>query len=178
MEELDQFSYEYFQEDLLSLHQPDSFLSLQGLEDVNLMNGFPSVWELDTTIAIKKKLEASSQLDKINTDMSLNLNQNEFSLSTLKVEPENDWWVFVPEQSKEDTVNDEVIPNEDFIQKSEDLTKSKRTVRTRKKKIEVEDLKETVFNNPVNYDKRERFSKKYDKGKASASILKELGFLL
>jgi len=43
MEELDQFSYEYFQEDILSLHQQDSFISLQGLEDVNFMNGFPSV---------------------------------------------------------------------------------------------------------------------------------------
>ena len=178
MEELDQFSYEYFQEDILSLHQQDSFISLQGLEDVNFMNGFPSVWELDTTVAIKKKLEDSSQLDKINTVMSLNLNQNEFSLSTLKVEPENDWWMFVHKQSKDDPISDEVIPNEDFIKKPEDLTNNKRTVRTRKKKIEVEDLKETAFNNPVNYDKRERFSKKYDKGKASASILKELGFLL
>jgi len=84
--------------------------------------------------------------------------------------------MFVHKQSKDDPISDEVIPNEDFIKKPEDLTNNKRTVRTRKKKIEVEDLKETAFNNPVNYDKRERFSKKYDKGKTSASILKGLGF--
>ena len=167
MEELDKFSYEYFQEDLLSLHQQDSFLWLQGLEDVNLMNGFPSVWELDTTVAIKKKLEASSQLEKVKTEMSLNLNHNEFSFNTLKIEPENDWWLFIHKQSKEDTIKNEVILNEDSIEKSGDFPKTKRTFRVRRKKIKDEEVKETAFNNPVNYDKRERFSKKYDKGKDS-----------
>ena len=167
MEELDKFSYEYFQEDLLSLHQQDNFLWLKGLEDVNLMNGFPSVWELDTTVAIKRKLEASSQLEKVKTEMSLNLNHNEFSFNTLKIEPENDWWPFIQKQSEEDTIKDEVSSNEDSIEKSEDLLKLKETFRTRKKKINQEEVKETVFTNPVNYDKRERFSKKYDKGNDS-----------
>jgi len=84
MEELYKFDLEYLQGDIFSQSEDIliPFEEISNSQDYNslndnlriegnTMNDFPSVWELDTTATVKRKWQASSEFDKIKTEISL-----------------------------------------------------------------------------------------------------------
>ena len=145
MDEFNNFDFECLQDDLCHFNkQEDLFSQLD--QGKNLMNDFPSICEIDTTEAVKKKLENHSHQDKIKSELSLSPESDDPYLMNGEVTPEDESSLFVVQNKNEK-------PQEEEVEKNKETDACT---------LEAEELH---FRNPVNYQKKERFSKKYDKGK-------------
>jgi len=144
MEELNQFESEFLQEDSLSFNCDDIIFSQVPAKE-NIMNDFPSVCEIDTTEVVKKKLETSPLLNKGKNELCFEPESDDPFLIVDTTPSTNDTSLFTPLTSEIKDITD---------QKSDEQKETSSCT------IEIN----SNFKNPVNYEKNQRFSKKYDKG--------------
>ena len=162
MEELDNFSLNYLQgsnnnddvsfwpnENIPNLYEDVHFL-FPIWDEENVMNNFPSVWEQDATEITKKKLQASFHFEKMKTDICL----NDASEDCLFIFPDNG------SQQIPEPENKEIMETE--VKEKEIFDTQPMTVADQIKQSSIESF---GFSNPVWYENKKRFSKKYDRGK-------------
>ena len=147
MDNIINFEFEYFQDEICNLHSEGNFFP-NVIEEGNIMNDFPSLCEIDTTEAVKKKLDVSSDFEPRDNALAL------------APEPKDPY----------------VMHFDGPIHTDPSLFEQKPSLRNKAREEEIEfskdtssctlEVKELGFKNPVDYSKNERFSKKYDKGKA------------
>ena len=152
------FEFEYFQDELLNLHSDISFPNV--LQEEHLVKNISSGMKIDTTEMVHKKLNGALGFEK--------------DCKGFELVPElKDPYIMhyeIPSETNTSFINSKNI-------KKEEVWGSKDTT------TESVDKKEWGFQNPVNYKKHERFSKKYDKGTLfysnwiSLKFLSELNFL-
>ena len=174
MQDLINFEYEYYQDSITILHCNDDTSSF--CYEENFMNEFPSICEVDTTEAIKKKFKNSTLLDKSKNGFSLEPNSEDLHLLNLDLPSTNEISMASssPRNKESQKEFEEVKSEENSSYKEEDSESSSSEKPSEASKEESENLiLDTLsmnFKNPVNYEKNQRLSKKYDKGKVFTSF--------